>query len=301
MSRNIAENRAPVRGAPLDPNELALGIVAGLLETRTGQRLTADRAWRVAGALSGVLRANGLASIDALGERLKQQGQTALAQQVVEALLNNETSFFRDRALFEQISEQVLPRLQQARTRQRKLSIWSAGCSTGQEAYSLAMLFAGERERWRGWKIEILGTDVSASMVAAAAEATYSQFQVQRGLGAAQMVEWFEEVPTGWRARPELRRMTRFETRNLLEDPPAPGSFDLILCRNVLLYFDAETRRSAFSRLAEALAPDGWLMLGLGETTNGFTDQLVAERNSWAFRHPEEIRSSLPLTTSIRA
>jgi len=286
----VEENGRP--HGHVDQSEVALGIVAGLLETRTGQRLTADRAWRVGGALSGVLRVHGLPSIDALAERLKQPGQATLAQQVVEALLNNETSFFRDRAMFDQLDEVVLPALAQRHAGRRKLSIWSAGCSTGQEAYSLAMMFASRPDRWRTWKIEILGTDVSAGMVQAAREGNYSQFQVQRGLGVAQMVTWFEENPTGWRVRPELRRMVRFEVCNLLGELPEPGRFDLILCRNVLLYFDHETRRAAFDRLAAGLADDGWLMLGLGETTKGYTDVLVPERNVWGFRRATASRAA---------
>lgn len=267
----------------IDHSENALGIVAGLLEARTGQKLTADRLWRVGTALAGVLRQNQLESLEALADRLGRPNQLALAQQVVEALLNNETYFFRDRSMFDQLSASVLPQLAGRRVASRKLTIWSVGCSTGQEAYSLAMLFAEQPARWRDWTIDIIGTDVARSVVTAAREGNFSQFQIQRGLGVAQMVAFFEESRTGWRASDKLRRMVRFEQHNLLDRPPEPSRFDLVLCRNVLLYFDRPTRERAFSRLASALASDGLLMLGAGETTVGQTDALVPEKGSTGF------------------
>jgi len=269
----------------IDHSQNALGIVAGLLEARTGQKLTSDRLWRVGTALSGVMREKGLDSLEDLAARLGQPNQGMLAQQVVEALLNNETYFFRDRAMFDQLVTGVLPALAERRQAVRRLSIWSVGCSTGQEAYSLAMLFAEQPLRWRDWTIDILGTDVARSVVMAAREGNFSQFQIQRGLGVAQMVSFFEETRTGWRANETLRRMVRFEPHNLLDTSPEPGRFDLILCRNVLLYFDRPTRQRAFERLAAALAPDGRVMLGAGETTAGQTEILTPEKGATGFHH----------------
>jgi chemotaxis protein methyltransferase CheR len=260
-----------------DHSQNALGIVAGLLEARTGQKLTADRLWRVGSALSGVLRDRELETLDDLAAQLARPGQGALAQQVVEALLNNETYFFRDRGMFDQLATHVLPELARRREGVRKLAIWSVGCSTGQEVYSLAMLFAEQRARWRDWSIDILGTDVARSVIDAARNGNFSQFQIQRGLGVAQMVSFFEETRTGWRAGDALRGMVRFAPHNVLDTPPEPGRFDLILCRNVLLYFDRATRKRAFDRLAMALAPEGRLMLGAGETTVGQTEMLAPE------------------------
>ncbi len=267
----------------IDQSQIALGIVAGLLETRTGQKLTADRAWRVGTALSGVMRAYGIETMEGLAARLGQPGQGELAQHVVEALLNNETYFFRDRAMFDLLGRSVLPALAQRRGDARRLTIWSVGCSTGQEAYSLAMLFAEQRTRWRDWTIDILGTDVARSVVAAARAGNFSQFQIQRGLGVAQMVSFFQEERTGWRASDALKGMVRFEAHNLLDTPPDPGRFDLILCRNVLLYFDRPTRARAFERLAAALAPDGRMMMGAGETTIGQTELLAPEKGATGF------------------
>lgn len=264
----------------MDASEASHQIIADLLEARTGQHLTESRRWRVNSALAGIFRAHGISNVDQLVCLLAAPpgGPEApdLAQEVVEALLNNETYFFRDKPTFDQLPAEILPELAQRRRDTRRLSIWSAGCSTGQEAYSLAMLFAEQAERWQGWTIDIVGTDVSHRAVAAARSGVYSQFEVQRGLGVTQMLRHFDETPRGWQVREEVRRMVRFAQANLLgRQPPARPPFDLVLCRNVLLYFDRPTRTEAFARLAGALAPDGFLMLGAGETVVGQTDRFV--------------------------
>jgi chemotaxis protein methyltransferase CheR len=173
--------------------------------------------------------------------------------------------------MFDHLARKVLPDLAARRAATRRLRIWSAGCSTGQEAYTLAILFADQPERWRGWNVEIVGSDVSCRAIEAARRACYSQFEIQRGLGVGQMLTWFSESEQGWQPHPALRKMVRFEQRNILDPVTRAGSFDLVLCRNVLLYFDAATRATAFERLDRALADDGWLMLGAGETVVGRT------------------------------
>ena len=253
----------------MEPDEIAVSIVAGLLEARTGQKLTEDRRWRIGPALSGLFRERGISSNQDLVVLLTQPDESSLAQDVVEALLNNETYFFRDRMIFDQLSHKVLPEIARRRAAEKRLSIWCVGCSTGQEPLSLSMLFTEQRSRWADWQIEILGTDVSGSVIEYAREASYSQFQIQRGLSVAQMLGFFEETPNGWRARNELRRLTRYELHNLLDPVPYPGRFDLVLCRNVLLYFDEDTRARAFNRMDEALASGGFLVLGGGENVIG--------------------------------
>ena len=194
---------------------------------------------------------------------------------MIEALLNNETYFFRDRPMFELVSSRVLTDLASRRESGRRLRIWSAGCSTGQEAYTLAIMFAQEPFRWRGWTIEIVGSDISERAVRAAQRACYSQFEIQRGLSMSQTITWFEESKQGWAPVGELRDMVRFERRNLLDAHERGRSFDLVLCRNVLLYFDSTTRDRAFERLHEALADDGWLVLGAGGTVGGGTERPI--------------------------
>ena len=249
-------------------------ILAGLLEARTGQQLTMSRRWRIETALSALLRERGISSLDELITILVMGREPALSQLVVEALLNNETYFFRDRTPFETLDRHALSDLAIARAKQKRLRIWSIGCSTGQEVYSLAMLFAEQAEQWRGWTVDILGTDVSTACVERAREGVYTQFEVQRGLGIKQTIQWFAESPDGWRIAENLRRSVRFQVHNLLEPPPHPKTFDVVLCRNVLLYLNAEKKTLAFERIASAMADDGWLMLGAGETVIGQTRKL---------------------------
>ena len=252
-------------------------ILAGLLEARTGQQLTMSRRWRIETALSSLLRERGIGTLDELITILVMGKEPGLSNQVVEALLNNETYFFRDRTPFDLLARHALPELAQRRQSKRKIRIWSAGCSTGQETYSLAMLFAENVEQWRGWTIDILGTDVSGSVIDRARDGIYTQFEVQRGLAITQTVRWFEESEGGWRTAEALRKSVRFQVHNLLEQPPHPGGFDIILCRNVLLYLNSDKKTLAFERLASGLAEDGWLMLGAGETVIGQTNKLVAD------------------------
>ncbi len=255
-------------------------ILAGLLEARTGQQLTMSRRWRIETALASLLRERSIATLDELITILVMGKEPGLSQQVVEALLNNETYFFRDRAPFDVLQMHALPELARRREKSRRLRIWSAGCSTGQEVYSLAMLFAEQPQNWAGWTIDILGTDVSSACVDRARAGTYTQFEVQRGLGINQMIKWFEESADGWRAAEALRKPIRFQVHNLLEPAPHPGGFDIVLCRNVMLYLSSEKKTLAFDRIAGALAEDGWLMLGAGETVIGQTNKLGADINA---------------------
>lgn len=273
-------------------------IIADLLAARTGQELSESRLWRVPSALSPVFRERGISNVDQLVCLLDNPNERKLADEVVEALLNNETYFFRDHAYFATLAHQVLPELVRERAATRRLSIWSAGCSTGQEALSLAMMFAEQPARWAGWTIDILGTDISGKAIAAARTAHYSQFEIQRGISVAQMLNFFAEKDGGWQASERIRKLTRYQQHNLLDPVPLPGRFDLILCRNVMLYFDIATRQRVFSRLSGAIAPDGWLMLGAGETVVGQTQHFhPAACGSALYRHSEDASSAAPRTS----
>jgi chemotaxis protein methyltransferase CheR len=170
--------------------------------------------------------------------------------------------------------DKALPAILAARPG-RQLRIWSAGCSTGQEAYSIAMTL-GEMAALADWTIEIVGTDVSRLAIEQARAGRYSQFEIQRGLPIRQLLRWFDGADDQWQARTELRARVRFTVHSLF-DPPPPGRFDIILCRNLLFYFLPHVRRGAFDRLAQAIAPDGALLLGAGETAIGLTDRFVSD------------------------
>ncbi|MEE4539853.1 MAG: protein-glutamate O-methyltransferase CheR [Erythrobacter sp.] len=259
----------------MNTNEASHQIIADLLAERTGQQLTECRRWRVESALVTVFRMYGVSNLDQLvcllGDTRRRRSDRDIATDIVEALLNNETYFFRDKPTFDQIPEMILPELAHRRAPMKRLSIWCAGCSTGQEVYSLAILFEEQKERWEGWTIEILGTDISHSAIGAARAGLYSQFEVQRGLSVVQMLRHFEEVPSGWQIKDHLRPFVRFQQHNMLDEPPSRSRFDLVLCRNVLLYFGQDVRTAAFERLTQAIAPRGYLMLGAGETVIGHT------------------------------
>jgi len=248
---------------------LAARSLAGLLEQMTGQQLATARRWRIETVLQPVMRKYNISSLDMLAGLASQPG-SALREDVVEALLNHETSFYRDLSVFKAIGDEVLPALAEARAATKKLRIWSAGCSTGQEVYSLAFLFSNQKARWDDWQIDILGTDVSPQAVAQARNGIYSQFEVQRGLPIGDLIARFDQEGDDWRIRSMLKARTSFAVHNLL-DPAPGGRYDIILCRNVLLYFSAERQRAVLDRLASAITPDGMLILGAGETLLGQT------------------------------
>jgi chemotaxis protein methyltransferase CheR len=253
----------------------ALRILGGLLEARTGQQLVAGRQWRIETALKPVARSIGLDGIEALVATMVSAKDDVIATRVVEALLNNETSFFRDPGVFDLLASGALDRIRVARQNKKRLRVWSAGCSTGQEAYSLAIMFREAEARWASWSIDIAATDVSEEAVSRARRGRYSQFEIQRGLPVRTMLRWFEQHGDEWVVDTRLRRMIRFAVHSLLTPPP--GQYDVILCRNVLMYFPADVRRAVFDRLHEALAPDGVLMLGAGETVIGQTTRFAAD------------------------
>ena len=272
-------------------DDLAISVISNVLEARTGQTITEDRRWRVGTVLGPLLRDYAITTRSELMAAITRRDSDAFVGAMVDALLNNETYFFRDIGVFRNLQERILPELAARSGWLRKLTIWSAGCSTGQEAVSLAILFAEQAELWRDWRIEIVATDVSAKAIGHARAGVYSQFEVQRGLGVMQMLRHFEEVPGGWRVRPDLSRMISYAEGSILDAAPRPGQFDLVLCRNVLLYFDDQRRIAALDRLASAMAPHGLLLLGGGETAAGRCSALVPHDDAFGVF----ARAALPL------
>ncbi len=282
---------------------IAEQMVADLLLEQTGQELSDSRRWRIGSALSGMFREHGLENLEQLVVLLSEQRNDVLGKETVEALLNNETYFFRDRPMFDQLSNEVLPQIALRNAASKRIAIWSAGCSTGQEALTLAMIFADQPRRWKGWTVDIVATDVSSKAIKAARDARYTQFEIQRGLGVGQMLTHFEEEPRGWRPHRAVHERISFQQHNILEPMTRAGRFDLVLCRNVLLYFCPATRRRAFDRLAEAITPEGWLMLGAGETSVGQTDAFIPASKLQGLYRPygAENRKKAETKTSLAA
>ncbi|MET3762986.1 chemotaxis protein methyltransferase CheR [Sphingomonas sp. UYEF23] len=245
-----------------------MGVLTAILESRTGQQLGANRAWRIETELTPLMRDLGLASLEALA--VAAQRSPTIAEQVADALLNQESSFFRDAAVLDLVARALAA--MRVDHPERRLRIWSAGCSFGQEPLSLAMLFAEQPALAGAAMPEIVATDVSEAALARARSGRYSQFEIQRGLPIRRMVEWFDTDGTDWIAKPELVRRIAFRRMNLVAGALPSGRFDVVLCRNVLLYLTPEDRRQILDRFATILQPGGVLVLGAGETTIGQTE-----------------------------
>jgi chemotaxis protein methyltransferase CheR len=250
----------------------AMVVLAGLLEARTGQQIAANRAWRIETALKPVLKLRGHLTLDQLVAELLDDQTGIIADMIVDALLNQESSFFRDSAVLDAVVEIIDVRQTSMGRKQR---IWSAACSTGQEPLSLAMLFADRLDRTGKAEPEILATDVSEAAIVRARAARFSQFEIQRGLPVRQMIKWFEASGSDWVANPDLVRRINFRRHNLVGDPAPPGRFDVVLCRNVLFYLSPTLRKRVFDLLAEVIRPGGLLVLGAGETVTGQTGAYV--------------------------
>ncbi|MFN3434442.1 MAG: CheR family methyltransferase [Sphingomonas sp.] len=259
-------------------SQVALNVFGALLEARTGQQIASYRSWRIDTALKPLLRERGIDTLEQLVALLLDGQDAGIGDQIVDALVNQETSFFRDAAVFDLVVEAVAA----AEGEGRRARIWCAGCSTGQEPLSLAMLFAERAEGGRPMP-EIVATDVSEAAVTRARAGRYSQFEIQRGLPIRRMMRWFEADGADWVARPELTRLVAVRRHNLVADRPPAGQFDVVLCRNVLLYLSGKTKTSVFERFAGAMRPGGTLVLGAGETVIGQTTLFAPSRNLRGF------------------
>lgn len=247
--------------------------LAAMLRRRSGLVLTADKGYLVESRLMPVARKHGMADLDALLVAI-ERGNEPLARAVTEAMTTNETSFFRDSKPFDMFRNEVLPQLLECRAATRTLRIWSAAASTGQEAYSLAMILREQAARLAGWKVEIVGTDISEGALQQARAGLFSHFEVQRGLPAAMLVKHFEKVDGSWRIAAPLRAMVQFRNFNLLDDLGPLGTFDAVFCRNVLIYFDVETKAKVLAGITRRMADHGVLFLGGAETVLGISDRL---------------------------
>ncbi len=255
----------------------AMAVLAALLEARTGQQLASYRSWRLDVALKPLLKERSLDSLDQLVAQLLEGQDRGVGDRIVDALVNSESSFFRDQPVFDLMAEALIARVPD-RPGQR-LRIWCAGCSTGQEPLSLAMLFADLAESHGIPVPEIVATDISDGALARARNGRYTQFEIQRGLPIRRMMRWFDADGADWVAKPDLVRTIQYRRHNLVGDAAPAGRFDAVLCRNVLLYLSTATKGRVFATMAGALARDGLLVLGAGETVIGQTGLFEPSRS----------------------
>lgn len=255
--------------------DIEFDFLRAFLKTRSGLALSAEKRYLVESRLGPVCRRHNLATLHDLVTALKTSRDASMERAVIEAMTTNETFFFRDRIPFDLFRDVLLPEAMTRRAAQRRIRIWCAAASTGQEPYSLAMLIHDAAPRLAGWQVEIVATDLSTEVLEKARAGLYSHFEVQRGLPVQSLLKHFEQVGEQWRISASLRQMVDFRPLNLLNPFDALGVFDIIYCRNVLIYFDAPTKGDVLARLSGSLAPDGTVLLGAAETVIGLTDRLV--------------------------
>jgi chemotaxis protein methyltransferase CheR len=242
-----------------------------LLKERSGLDLSSDKQYLVESRLIPLARRAGLPGIAELVAKIKR-GSDALTAEVVEAMTTNETFFFRDKIPFDHLREAVLPALLTARASRKSLRIWSAASATGQEPYSIAMCLKEMGAALAGWRVEIIASDLSLGVLEKARAGIFSQFEVQRGLPIQMLVKYFTQVGELWQVNADVRAMVQHRQLNLLQDFSHLGTFDIVFCRNVLIYFDGDTKVGIFDRLAKVLEPDGVLALGAAESVVGISD-----------------------------
>jgi chemotaxis protein methyltransferase CheR len=249
--------------------------LCALVKERSGLVLTKDKGYLLENRLMPVARKRSIASLEGLVAALKA-GDRTLAAEVVDAMTTNESFFFRDIKPFDQFKNLVLPKLLQARADRKALRIWSAAASTGQEPYTIAMLLKEVAPQIGGWRIEIVGTDISPTVLERARQGIYTQFEVQRGLPIQFLVKYFKQVEhNGWQIDAGIRSMVVYREFNLLNDLAPIGPCDVVFCRNVLIYFDQETRTRVLDGIARLLPGDGYLFLGGAETVLGVSDKFA--------------------------
>jgi chemotaxis protein methyltransferase CheR len=268
-----------------------------LLKDHSGLDLSADKQYLIESRLLPLSRKCGVPGIGELVQKMKA-GSSSIIAQVVEAMTTNETFFFRDKVPFEHFRDTIMPEVLKARASRKSIRIWCAAGSTGQEPYSLAMVLKEMGAALAGWRVEIIATDLSTEVLEKSKSGVYSQFEVQRGLPIQLLVKYFKQNGELWQISQEVRAMVQHRQLNLLHDFSQLGTFDVIFCRNVLIYFDQDTKISIFGRLAKAMEGDGFLVLGAAETVVGLTDVFKPFPDKRGLYRPSGARAVSPQAAS---
>jgi chemotaxis protein methyltransferase CheR len=253
-------------------NKADFEFISGLLKDGSGLVLTMDKGYLLESRLGPVAHKYGLANLEALIGALRLTPRGQMFTDVVEAMTTNESFFFRDNKPFDTFRTKFLPEILARRADTRTLRIWCAAASTGQEPYSLAMLLTEEAKKLEGWNIQILATDISNEALERARAGIYTHFEVQRGLAIQRLIRFFEKQGELWQIKPEIRNMVQYRQFNLLNDPRPLGRFDVVFCRNVLIYFDQPTKTRVLNSLSTVIDKDGIMLLGGAETVFGISD-----------------------------
>ena len=272
-----------------------------MLRERSGLVLGADKQYLVESRLLPVSRRAGVAGLKGLMEKVRNRPNENLIVEVVEAMATNESLFFRDKIPFDHFRETIMPALLVARAQSRRIRIWCAAASTGQEPYSLAMALKEMGPALAGWRTEILATDFSLQVLEKAKAGIYSQFEVQRGLPIQMLVKYFIQIGEMWQIAPEIRAMVQFKPFNLLNECTQLGSFDIVFCRNVLIYFDQPTKTKVLDRIARVIVPDGYLVLGAAETVVGLTSSLRPIPDKRAIYRPNPVQRIVEAAQRFRS
>lgn len=268
------------------------------LRRASGLIIDSEKRYLVESKVMPLVRREGLKSLSELVKILERGTAPALAGEVVQAMTVNETYFFRDKLPFDKFRDVVLPKLINARGAEKQIRIWCATCSSGQEPYSISMLLDESARKLTGWKTEIVATDLSETILSKARSGLYTQFEVQRGLSTAQLLRYFNQTGDKWQLSETIRSKVTFRQFNLLSDYGVLGRFDVIFCRNVLIYFDAARKSDVLTRMARILAPDGYLVLGASESIIGLGVDLVPDREHHSFLVRAE-RGRVPETRAV--
>ena len=257
--------------------------IAEIIQERSGLRLTMDKLYLMETRLTPFARRRGMPSYESLIREVLLNPNDSLLTEIVEAMMTNETFFFRDGSPFEAFGQKILPFLKTHKKNSQQIRIWCAACSTGQEPYSLAMMFAENAHEWKDWSIEILATDISSIPLSRAKQGLYTQFEVQRGLPINLLIKYFTQIQDSWQISDTIKKMVTIRQFNLLDSLSVLGNFDIIFCRNVLIYFDIETKLNVLEALSQQLEPQGIVVLGSAETVLGITSKLQPSKDMRGF------------------